>query len=95
MNIQLPDIRIKNAECLAGNFVHLDLKNDNLTITIDFDTPQFSFITVLQLLGMETTMAWKTSKKIMEKKNSIEEIEKRNFEINDFKEAMKVLGVKL
>lgn len=95
MNIQLPDIRIKNAETLNGNFVHLDLINNNLTITIDFDSPQFSFITILQLLGMDTHQAFKTSKKIMDKKNAIEEIEKRNFELNDFKEALKVLKVSL
>jgi len=94
--IQLPDIRIKDSKCLDGTFVHLDLVDShNLQITIDFKSPQFSFITVLQLLGMDTKTAFITSKKIMEKKNAIEEIEKRNFEINDFKEAMKILKVSL
>jgi len=95
MNHSLPDIRIKNGKAIEGSFVHLDLVNDNLQITIDFDSPQFSFITILQLLGMDTHQAFKTSKKIMDKKNAIEEIEKRNFELNDFKEAMKVLKVSL
>lgn len=94
-SIKLPDIRIKKAKCLEGSFVHLDLINANLQITLDFDSPQFSFITVLQLLGMDTKTAFITSKKIMEKKNAIEEIEKRNFEINDFKEAMRILKVSL
>lgn len=95
MNIQLPDIRIKSAKAIEGSFAHLDLVNDNLVITLDFDSPQFSFITILQLLGMDTHQAFKTSKKIMDKKNAIEEIEKRNFELNDFKQALEMLKVSL
>lgn len=77
LGISLPDIQIKDPSCLKNKLVHLDVENDNLIITVDFDSGQFAIATALQLQGLRIDNALKASKKIlqMEAKKARKELE--------------------
>jgi len=94
-NLQLPDIRVKNPNVLKNKFLHLDIIDNNLVMTLDYDHPQFCIASVLDLMGMDMMQSLKTSRKMIEGEDVnkiIEGIGKRNFEVQDFKKLMSVLG---
>jgi len=94
-NLQLPDIRVRNPNVLKNKFLHLDIIDNNLVMTLDYDHPQFCIASVLDLMGMDVMQSLKTSRKMMDGEDVnkiIEGIEKRNFEVQEFKKLMRILG---
>jgi len=92
LTMVLPDIRVNDPSALKGKFLHLEIHHNRLVMELDFDSGQFAIITVLQLMGMNTIQSFKTSKKIMDgKTNAFTEIEKRNFEIKDWKLVFQII----
>lgn len=77
LGISLPDIQIKDPSCLKNKVVHIDIENDNLIITVDFNAGQFAIATAIQLQGLKIDNALKASKKIlqMEAKKARKELE--------------------
>ena len=78
LGISLPDIQIKDPSCLKNKLAHLDVVNDNLVITIDFDSGQFAIATGLQLQGLRIDNALKVSKKILEQEAKIARLKLEN-----------------
>ena len=76
INVTLPDITIKNPSSLEHKVAHLDIVNDNLVITIDFETAQFAIWEALQLGGKDCHDALIESKKIMDQESKRAELEK-------------------
>lgn len=94
-NLQLPDIQVKNPNVLKNKFLHLDIKDNNLVMTLDYDSPQFCIASVLDLMGMSWMQSMKTSQKMMQGEDVnkiVEGIEKRNFSVHEFKKLMSILG---
>ena len=94
-NLELPDIRVRNPNVLKNKFLHLDIIDNNLVMTLDYDHPQFCIASVLDMMGMELGQSMKTSRKMIEGEDVnkiVEGIEKRNFDVQEFKKLMSVLG---
>ena len=76
MNVSLEDTTIRDPSCLKDKVAHLDIVNDNLVITIDFQTAQFAIWEALQLGGKDCHDALIESKKIMDQESKRASLEK-------------------
>jgi len=90
--LELPDIRVRDPSVLKGTFIHLDIIDNGLVITVDYDHIQFALVTVLRLLGMEVDQSFKVSKKMMEQKEfTLTEIEKRNLDMEEWGKIKEIM----
>ena len=92
ITIELPDIRVADPSVLKGKFIHLEIHENDLLITLDYDHGQFALASVLRLMGMEAGQSFKVSKKMMEQKEfTLTEIEKRNLDMKEWKKVLEIM----
>jgi len=92
LTTHIPDIRIVDPSVLKGKFVHLEIHENDLLITLDYEHGQFPLASVLRLLGMRVDQSFIVSKKMMEQKEfTLDEIDKRNLDMKEWKTVLQIV----